>query len=280
MNRIWSIGIYHGSSPFSLAPHPDVKNPVLTHEDVTDFPACFVADPFMIHESGTWYMFFEVMNDAGIGAIGLATSSGLIKWQYRNVVLSEPFHLSYPYVFKWEDDYYMTPETLAPETVRLYRADPFPSRWIPVADLVPGRLADPSLFRYRDRWWMLACGTPYRHDSLRLYESDHLTHGWFESSASPLIENDRRIARPAGRVTSYQGGLIRFAQDCYPHYGARVRAFSMNGFPGLPHMEVELPQPVLLPEPDAGWASSGMHHVDPHLVSTGEWVACVDGSRG
>jgi hypothetical protein len=278
--RFWSIGIYRGNSPVSLAPHPEAKNPVLTRAHVTDFPARFVADPFMVRRNGSWYMFFEVMNDVGIGAIGLATSADSLAWEYQKIVLREPFHLSYPCVFEWGTDHYMAPETLATKTVRLYRADPFPFRWIPVADLVSGSLADPSIFLYKGRWWMFACGTPYRHDSLRLFESGHLAHGWFENPASPLIENNRRISRPAGRVTPYQGGLIRFAQDCYPDYGARVRAFSMDDFPILRHPEVEAPQPILLPDAGGGWASSGMHHVDPHLISPGEWIACVDGSQG
>jgi hypothetical protein len=26
-----------------------------------------------------------------------------------------------------------------------------------------------------------------------------------------------------------------------------------------------------------GWNGSGMHHIDPHRMEDGRWIACVDG---
>ncbi len=60
--KIWSIGIYAGSPPFDLKPIRDDVNPVLSSKDVTDRDAVFVADPFMVKDGSTWYMFFEVMD--------------------------------------------------------------------------------------------------------------------------------------------------------------------------------------------------------------------------
>ena len=52
----WS-SVEHG--PFHLVTPTDITNPVLTADDVTDVEAEFVADPFMFHENGTWYIFFD-----------------------------------------------------------------------------------------------------------------------------------------------------------------------------------------------------------------------------
>src|SRR5215470_3941647 len=173
---IWSIGIFAGKSPFELASPPELCNPVLTHHDVTDVRAAFVADPFMVNEGGQWYMFFEVMiAKFNRGVIGLAVSRNARSWKYLGVVLDEPCHLSYPYVFRWRGVYYMIPETLNAGCIRLYRAASFPQRWIHVADLVRGSFADASILRHRERWWIFACGTPYRHDHLRLFYSNYLT---------------------------------------------------------------------------------------------------------
>src|SRR4029077_16367514 len=88
---IWSIGIYAGKSPLRLAPAPGVRNPVLSARDVTDIPARFVADPFMLHADGLWHMFFEVLTPgSGLGEIGLAPSHDALTWQYRQIVLREP----------------------------------------------------------------------------------------------------------------------------------------------------------------------------------------------
>ena len=60
-------------------------------------------------------MFIEVKNaETRHGEIALARSSDGVAWRYDSVVLREPFHLSYPHVFKTGGRYYMTPETLDP----------------------------------------------------------------------------------------------------------------------------------------------------------------------
>jgi len=155
---MWSIGIYTGDSPFELQPAAGVINPVLSSHDVADMAADCVADPFMIHVGGTWYMFFEALNrDIGRGVIALATSSDAIHWSYRGVVLEEPFHLSYPHVFEWQGEYMMVPETLKAGSVRLYKASFFPDSWAFAGDLINTSGADPSPFHYRGKWWMFLC---------------------------------------------------------------------------------------------------------------------------
>jgi len=193
---IWSIGIYGGKSPFDLHPLPDVSNPILTCQDVSSIPAKFVADPFMIQADGTWYLFFEVLNQqTNKGEIGLATSETGHNWVYDQIVLSEPFHLSYPYVFEWNGEYYMTPETLAANGVRLYKATDFPTQWSSLGSLITGSCADPSVFQYDDRWWMFTCSTPYEHDTLRLYFADNLMGPWIEHPASPIVEGNKHNAQ-------------------------------------------------------------------------------------
>ena len=235
----------------------------------------------MLHEDGTWYMFFEVMNaDRETGEIGLATSRDALSWKYARIVLSEPFHLSYPYVFRWEGRHYMVPETLGADCIRLYQARRFPTDWTPVADLVGGAFADPSLFRFRGRWWMFACDRPYRHDSLRLYHARELRGPWREHPCNPLVENDPCKARPAGRVGRSSLGLVRFGQVCSPDYGMAVRAFRIDELTLRSYRETEiLAGPVLSAAGGEAWNALGMHHVDAHRTAPGRWIACVDGFR-
>src|SRR5690242_233585 len=96
LEKRWSIGIYTGAGPLALGPAANAANPVMTARQVTDVPARFVADPFMVRAGKTWHMFFEVFRaDTHRGDIGLATSADGFTWTYRQVVLHEPFHLSY-----------------------------------------------------------------------------------------------------------------------------------------------------------------------------------------
>lgn len=280
--EIWSIGIYGGPSPLALAPLPDVPRPVLSRDDVCDLPACFVADPFMVRDADQWHMFFEVMNwRTGQGQIALATSTDAIHWTYRQVVLAEPFHLSYPHVFKYDRQWYMVPESYQAGEVRLYAASEFPFRWSPVETLLRGEyLVDSTPFYRTGLWWMYVDASLQReHDTLRLFWARELKGPWTEHPKSPLIRDDPTRARPAGRPVTVEGRLIRFAQNCRPAYGTQVRAFEVDELTSDSYRERPLtPDPLLGPS-GAGWNSMGMHHVDAHEVSPRNWIACVDGWR-
>jgi hypothetical protein len=278
---MWSIGIYTGDSPFQLRAPANDPNPVVTAADVTDIPAEFVADPFMLHAGDSWHMFFEVLNrETQLGAIALATSDDGFTWTYEQVVLAEAFHLSYPYVFEWQGEHYMIPETLGAGAVCLYKADDFPNRWSLHRRLIEGAHADPSIVRYRDLWWLFVCARPYGHDVLRLYCARDLDGPWKEHPRSPLIINDKSRARPAGRIVHAEGGLIRFAQDCVPDYGTRVRAFEINELTRHTYVEIEHPKSPILSPSGTGWNALGMHHVDAHRHVEHYWIACVDGRSG
>ena len=280
----WSIGIYAGPSPFKLAPHRRARNPVLTPADITDVPAATVADPFMLRVAQTWYMFFEVWNrQTNRGQIGLAVSRDGLSWTYRGIVLAEPFHLSYPYVFEHEHDFYMIPESHQAESVRLYRAVEFPTRWACTGTLLEGGyFVDSSVFRHNGAWWLFVdtsqkFGEDYKHDTLSLFSADHLQGPWRQHPQSPLVAGDARVARPGGRVVTVNEKITRYAQDCYPVYGRQLWAFQITELTPRTYRERPVSGRPILRASGSGWNGAGMHHVDPHLSAGGQWIACVDG---
>lgn len=278
----YAIGIYEGASPLGLKPAAGVVNPVLQGSDVTDLPATYVADPFMIRDGGTWHMFFEILpEEVEKGVIGLASSEDGMKWNYRQVVLEEPFHLSYPYVFEFEGDHYMVPESHQDRSVRLYKAVDFPTRWEHVGNLLEGEeFVDCSPFLHQGRWWLFAgCGTlPLRADGLRLFHAEQLEGPWVEHRQSPIVSGDARIARPGGRVVAWGERVFRFTQDCHPRYGLRVRAFEIHELTVDRYRESPAAdEPILREVPGGGWNASGMHHIDAHPLEDGRCLACVDG---
>jgi hypothetical protein len=276
----FSIGIYAGPSPLELSPAPGIRNPVLTCRDITDAPAIFVADPFLYRQDGTWFLFFEVMNDRGFkGEIAFAVSADGLAWEYRGIVLAEPFSLSYPHVFRWRGDVYMLPDGFEHDRVELYRADPFPTRWRRVATLLEGRFADASVFRFGGCWWMFVCD-PYTNAVLRLYradDADDLRGPWREHPRSPIVRDDPCGARPAGPVVDWRGGLVRFAQVCSPRYGSGVRAFEITCLTPAEYVEQPVAKPPLRPADPGAWNSSAMHHVCAHRLDDGSWIAAMDG---
>jgi hypothetical protein len=276
----WSIGIYTGISPLKFRPPKYVMNPVLSRGDITDVHAGFVADPFMVRVKSNWYLFFEVLNQQTCrGEIGLAISQDTIHWTYQKIVLAELFHLSYPYIFEWLNEYYMIPESSESGSVRLYKASVFPTQWSFVGNLLNGpTFLDPSIFRHADKWWLFAETNPeHRFDTLRLYYADELLGPWIEHPRSPIVNGNAHIARPGGRVVNNKGRIIRYAQDCQPEYGMQVRAFEILELSPECYQECEVESGLVLSPNGQGWNAAGMHHVDPHQSIDGTWIACVDG---
>ena len=97
---------------------------------------------------------------------------------------------------------------------------------------------------------------------------------------SPIVEGDKSRARPGGRVLVSEHQLIRFAQDCLPTYGTQVRAFEISELTTKRYREEENRHSPVLAASGEGWNCKGMHHIDPHMISEGQWIACVDGLSG
>jgi hypothetical protein len=271
----WSIGIYTGDSLSIFNAPENIKNPVLTRHDVTDVNAVFVSDPFMVKDKNRWFMFFEIMNAVTQqGDIGLATSEDGLKWHYEKVVLDEPFHLSYPQVFKWDSVYYMIPESINAFSVRLYRAVVFPFKWEVVSTLVYGHLADPSILHHDNKWWLFGCTSNY---STILYEANNLAGPYIEHPQSPIIQRSRVHGRSGGRIAHLNNRIIRYVQDCYPTYGRQLRAFEITELSSNSYAEKEIPGSPILQPSGSGWNADGMHTLDPIQVDLNRWVACVDG---
>ena len=275
----WSIGIYEGSSLVNFNSPKNIRNPVLTARDIKDIPADFVADPFMLKENGIWYMFFEVMETVTQkGKIGLATSNNGFDWNYQKIVIDEEFHLSYPYVFKNKNDYYLIPESNEIDSIRLYKAVDFPTKWIFVKDLLSdGKYSDASVFHFQDKWWLLTSLSS--SDVLYLYYADNLMGIWSEHPQSPVIENNRKIARPGGRVIVHNDKIIRYTQDDEDVYGNQVRAFEITKLTTEDYEEREVSNNPIIKASGRGWNKRGMHNIDPHKIGTNKWIACVDGYR-
>jgi hypothetical protein len=276
----WSIGILTGNSLRNLCSPGHISNPVISARDVSDVAAAFVADPFMVRKDGLWYMFLEVFNTSrNKGEIALATSRDGFAWDYCQVVLREPFHLSYPSIFAWNGEYYLLPETVEANAVRLYKAVSFPAEWKLYATLIEPEYSDPSIFRWNERWWMFACpaAAQVRDSSLALFSSDDLRGPWTEHMQSPVVEGNRLIARPAGRVWVDGGRVTRFAQDKANPSGNHVRAFQVLELTATSYRETEVAGGPVLGPGGSVWNRSGMHHIDLHRSEAGGYIACVDG---
>jgi hypothetical protein len=274
----WTIGIYRGETPFSFTNPLNMLNPILRAENVTDVKAKFVADPFLMKEGDTWYLFFEVYNlETDQGDLAVATSKNTWIWDYQKVCLDEPFHLSYPYVFKWEDNYYMIPESYQDDAIRLYKASDFPVRWSFVTKLVSGRdYVDNSIVHFNGQWWLFASVTS--NDTLYLFYADELTGPWTEHPSSPIVKEDNHKARPSGRLLIYEDHLYRYTMDINPPSGThQVVAYHITSISPTSYSEELVQEDPILKASGSGWNAQAMHQIDPVEIRPGQWIASVDG---
>ncbi|MBV6518232.1 MAG: hypothetical protein DCC43_07945 [Candidatus Brocadia sp.] len=267
----WTNVVY---SPFHLVPPTTVTNPVQKGSDVTEYPADMVADTFLFYENNTWYMFNETLGSGHNGDLAVSLSSDGLHWTYQQIVLNEPFHLSYPQVFKFGGTYYMIPETSAVNEMRLYRATNFPSAWTREATLLSGSaFVDSSIFRHNGKWWIFTGNATI--SNCYLYYSDNLTSGWIQHPMSPIVTGDSNKTRPAGRAFVYDNNrIIRTAQN-----GEFVRVFEVDTLTTTQYAEHEIPESPILNKSGSGWNATGMHHFDPWWTGN-HWLCSVDGRSG
>jgi hypothetical protein len=271
----WTLGIYAGPSPLQLSPPADVSNPILTGADVHDLNVDTLAHPFMVVEGSRYYLFFTAKDlKTDQGGIGMAESDNGRAWHYKHIVIHEPFVLAHPFVFKWQNDYYMIPEAHTETSVRLYKATAFPDKWEYQKDLLTGdHFISPTLVRYKHMWWMFI-GAP-GNETLRLFYAPDFMGPWTEHPLSPVVKKDLHTARPGGRPFLLAGRLYRLGQDCLPVYGYQVHAFEITDLSTKTYAEKMIDTPVVKATAQ-GWNAEAMHHVDAHQIGRNQWIAAVD----
>ena len=279
----WSISIYEGSNFLNLQPTSAIKNPAISRKDVTDAFTAFVADPFMVRVQDDWLMFFEIFNQQkDRGEIAFARSKDGYKWHYQRIILSEGFHLSYPYIFEFEANWYMIPESCEANSVRLYQAKRFPDQWEFVSEILVGdRFVDASILNFNGIWWLFVGVEPTEGEAcnlLRLYYADSLFGNWVEHPMSPVVNNNLEISRPAGRIRQIGNQPIRFAQDCTVTYGHNVTAIRVESLTKDEYIEekIQADGDYLFELGTMSCNGTGMHHLDFIMLNDDACIACVD----
>jgi hypothetical protein len=223
----------------------------------------FWADPFQLKADGKFYIFFEdYVNSAGRAHISVVEID-------RNGVVSGPTevlkldcHLSYPFVFEWQGDYYMIPETGERNVVELYRAHSFPFEWKPEKILLEARSPlDATLVEAEGKWWMFVNiqeeGVAVNWDELHLYYAESPLGPWQPHARNPVVSNVRS-ARPAGRLFWSKDVLYRPSQDSSLRYGYATTISKVANLSTTTYTETE----VLKILPDWDKDIIGVHTVN------------------
>lgn len=95
---------------------------------------------------------------------------------------------------------------------------------------------------------------------------------------NPIVKLDNHIARPAGRVFTYNDHSYRIAQDSYTEYGLQVFAFEITELTEKSYAEKVISDKPIVTKSGKGWNAAGMHHVDLHKIGN-KWIGAVDGKK-
>lgn len=251
---------------------------MLTKAFVTDIPDmdapdAFVADPFVVKDGDTFYMFFEAYN--GHAYLAYGTSTDLLDWSYgsRLFLDGDAWLSSYPFVFRCDGEWWLVHND--DTTIKLYRPQTWPHTWITMRTLWEDAsitMRDVSLFQWQTRWYMIAFDLT--HTNCRLYHSDTLYGtAWSEHPTSPILSG-ADYSRPGGRPIVRPGvGVDILIQDGDPYYGIATRIFRLSNLSATTCAANELETSPVLQLSGVGWNSHGMHHLDRISPS----ISIVDG---
>ena len=132
-------------------------------------------------------------------------------------------HRSYPQVFEYGGNIYMTTEMPSERRVNINRAMRFPGQWTLEGELLKDiAIADPTLLHHQGLWWLFGTSAESarnRNDELFAYFSAELVGSYQPHFLNSRV-SDIRCARPAGRFLQHAGPLFRPAHCSTPWYGA------------------------------------------------------------
>lgn len=219
----------------------------------------FWADPFPLERDGRHFIFFEELmlaTNKGHIAVVEVGRDGSRSTPVR--VLERDYHLSYPFLFEFEGQLYMIPETGQNRTVELYRCLAFPDKWrLEKVLLRDVQAVDATLLQSGGRWWMFAnvgvegTETP---DDLHLFHAASPLGEWVPHRGNPVTSDVRR-GRPAGHIFRNGSELYRPAQIGAPLYGSGISINRIERLTDEEYVEHEVER--IVPEP--GGTLLGIH---------------------
>lgn len=191
----WGVAFVDGSwKNANLHKGMEIKNP----------PNHFLADPFVITKNDKTICFVEdycyKQKRALIAAIEIIDHE---TYKMLGTVIEEPYHMSFPYLFEYQDELYMVPETSEANSIRLYKCVEYPLKWEYQKDIMSDvKAVDSMFFEHEKKWWMLTnMSTKGNEDDasqlLAYYSDNPLSDEWIPHEQNPLIF-DSNIARNGG----------------------------------------------------------------------------------
>ena len=231
-----------------------------------------MADPFLFVHNDELYLFYEEKSELNEGMIKAFKTSDLSVWQDLGVILTETCHLSFPFVFKLENEIYLMPETFDFKSLCLYNFTNFPYGCTLNRKLMSGEHFIDSHILKQDNIYFLFTNTT--DCELRLFYSSDLID-WTLHPMSPIAEGVK-FSRSAGSIVTVNEKKYRIAQDTSNMYGENFHVFEINKL-SVTEYEESLVHENLI-QKDMSWNREGGHHFNSVLFK-GRYISAFDGKK-
>ncbi len=198
--------------------HEGLKNTKLNNVK-NPYSNKWFADPFILEEDSTSIQFLVEEFDYSVGRGRIArllVDKGNNEIKECSVILDLPTHLSFPVIYRKDDEIYVHPENSASGASYMYRYDRKMDKLVEPRLIIKQPIADAIIRQVDDCYIMYATRNPNANGGeLIEYRSSSLFGPYTEF---PPLHFELNTARMAGMFI----GDIRPAQDCYRDYGKAV----------------------------------------------------------
>lgn len=218
----------HQKDIFDISKGRIIKDFIPKTSNINFHPEVLKADPFLFVQNDTLFLFYEKQTYWEPATIEMTCTTDLHTWTKPRTVLKEHFHLSYPYVFKYNDAVYMIPETHKIKEIRLYKANNAITSFTYYKTLNNENkiFVDSSLYISPEKVYLFT--TSIDSDiQLHLFVSDNIEGPYTEHINSPIAKGFK-YGRNGGGIVSINNELYRVNQNCLTSYGENLNIFNIK----------------------------------------------------
>lgn len=224
----------------------------------------FWADPFIFEYLDEKYIFFEnyeYNKKKGKISCGRIKDNNLVD---ISDVLIKDYHLSYPFIFNYDDQIFLMPETSSAKRLEIYRCIKFPNEWELFTTAFDGEIVADAFF-YDDidkNKWLFLNKTPDKNvpndNELFIYKVNSLDLKDLKPHKNNPVIINSKMARNAGPIFQKNSEIYRPSQHCID--GIYGRGLNVNRIKKLTINEYEEENIItVLPHFRKGLIS--MHHL-------------------
>ena len=183
----------------------------------------FQADPFIIERDNKVYIFYE--------ALRFRNSKGILRCRILDADLAElddvkldgfdylKCHLSFPFVFENNGQFFMIPESSERKEVILFQCVDFPQRWKAINVLISDEaLTDNVFFSLHGACYLLSTTM---NNELMIHTAESVSGPW--QKITPTLQLSNQHQRGAGAPHNIGNTLYFLTQECTPEtYGKSI----------------------------------------------------------